>query len=277
MSISYLLLRTRLYAISSYSYITFTNYVKFASGINSSGNSGYTSIVFDEIRFSSKVLYTSNYTPSSQPFDTNSVLVLPDSGIENQIAVKSNISVSDFRVGGVRPTYPSNGYTYVYLEDSVVKDVQQYQNDGWYSVDAALYLDGEWIQLKEMDLSDYGNDDELTPTVTPSPDPVDPTPSPSDNPDPTLPPSTPETGDGDGDDSGSIFDLIKSLFGGIGDLLTSVISGLLSLFKSILTMASGFSEFLTASFGYLPADVLNVLGAGVVLMIVLAVIKFIRG
>lgn len=238
----------------------------------------YGSLVIDELRFSSEVLYTSDYTPSNQPFDTNSVLVLPDEGADNQIAVKSNIPVSDIRVGGVRPTYPTNGYTYVYLEDNVVKDVQQYQNDGWYSVDAAIYFDGEWKSLKDTDLSDYGNDEESPSTPTPSPDPVGPTPSPSDNPDPTLPPSTPETGDGDGDsDWNSLIDMILSLLNGLGDLLAAVISGLFSLFESLLTMASGFSEFLTASFGYLPADVLNVLGAGVVLMIVLAVIKFIRG
>lgn len=239
---------------------------------------GYSSFLIDEIRISNKALYSSDYTPSVQPFDTNSVLVLPDEGADNQIAVKSNIPVSDIRVGGVRPTYPTNGYTYIYLEDNVVKDVQQYQNNGWQSVDAAIYLDGEWKSLKNTDLSDYGNDEESPSTPTPSPDPGDPTPAPSDNPDPTLPPSTPETGDGDGDsDLNGLIDMILSLLNGLGDLLAAVIAGLFSLFESLLTMASGFSEFLTASFGYLPADVLNVLGAGVVLMIVLAVIKFIRG
>lgn len=239
---------------------------------------GWTTFAIDEIRISNKILYTSDYTPSSQPFDTNSVLVLPEEGVENQIAVKSNISVSDIRVGGVRPTYPINGYTYVYLEDNVVKDVQQYQNNGWQSVDAAIYLDGEWKSLKDTDLSDYGNDEESPSTPSPSSDPGDPTPSPSDNPETTLPPSTPETGDGDGDsDLNGLIDMILSLLNGLGDLFAAVISGLFSLFESLLTMASGFSEFLKASFGYLPADVLNVLGAGVVLMIVLAVIKFIRG
>lgn len=239
---------------------------------------GYSSFLIDEIRISNKALYSSDYTPSIQPFDTNSVLVLPENGTENQIAVKSNIPVSDIRVGGVRPTYPTNGYTYVYLEDTVVKDVQQYQNNGWQSVDAAIYLDGEWKSLKDTDLSDYGNDEESPSTPLPSPDPGAPTPSPSDNPAPTLPPSTPETGDGDGDGGlNGLIDMILSLLNGLGDLFAAVISGLFSLFESLLTMASGFSEFLTASFGYLPADVLNVLGAGVVLMIVLAVIKFIRG
>lgn len=239
---------------------------------------GFSSFIIDEIRVSNKKLYYSDYSPSSQPYDTNSVLVLPDEGADNQIAVKSNIPVSDIRVGGVRPTYPTNGYIYIYLEDNVVKDVQQYQNNGWQSVDAAIYLDGEWKSLKDTDLSDYGNDEESPSTPTPSPDPGDPTPAPSDNPDPTLPPSTPETGDGDGDsDLNGLIDMILSLLNGLGDLFAAVISGLFSLFESLLTMASGFSEFLTASFGYLPADVLNVLGAGVVLMIVLAVIKFIRG
>lgn len=260
------------------------------TGIEAYGNDGtgpwmyygFSSFIIDEIRVSNKALYTTDYSPSSQPYDTNSVLVLPAEGSENQIAVKSNIPVSGFRVGGVRPTYPLNGYVYVYLEDNVVKDVQQYQNNGWQSVDAAIYLDGEWKSLKDTDLSDYGNDEESpstpSPSPSPSPAPGEPTPSPSDNPAPTLPPSTPETGDGDGNsDLNGLINMILSLLNGLGDLFAAVISGLFSLFESLLTMASGFSEFLTASFGYLPADVLNVLGAGVVLMIVLAVIKFIRG
>lgn len=232
-------------------------------------------ILLDEIRVSSAALYDeSGYTTSSQPFDTNLVLVLPENGIESQVAVKSNVDVSDIRVGGVRPTYPSNGDVYVYLEDNVVKDIQQYQSDGWYSVDASIYIDGSWISLSGYDMSDYGNDDEYDDGGS---DP-EATPSPSATPEPTLPPSTPETGDGDGDlDLSGLIDLIVSLLGGLVDLFTAVISSLISLFQSLLTMASGFSEFLTASFGYLPSDVLNVLGAGVVLMIILAVIKFIRG
>lgn len=124
-------------------------------------------LTIDEFRVSDVALYDGTYTPSAQPFDTNKVLVTPSSGQVGDIAVKSNVPVSNYRVGGVRPTYPTNGYVYVYLEGDTVKNIQQYQTDGWYDVDASIYADG-WQNLKNYDLSTYTVED---PAPTPSPTP----------------------------------------------------------------------------------------------------------
>lgn len=241
-----------------------------------------TQVMYDELRVSNKALYTDTYTPSAQPFDTNLVLVVPESGSETSIAVKSNVPVGNLRVGGVRPTYPGNGDVYVYLENDVVRDVQQYQVDGWYSVTASIYEDGAWTPFNGKNVSNYV-------VYEPDPDSPDPTPTPSPGPGGTSTPETPGGGGtGGDDDDGGIWDFLSDLFGGLIDMLASlvggavkmlagVLGGLVDLFKSLLSFVSGFTDFLTAAFGFLPVEMLQALSAGIILMVIIAIIKFIGG
>lgn len=230
-------------------------------------------IVFDELRVSNKALYTDTYTPSSQPFDTNLVLVLPDQGELNQIAVKSNTAVADLRVGGVRPTYPSNGDVYVYLEEDVVKDVQQYQTDGWYSVDACIYEeDAGWTSFANYDLSAY---------VSEAPEEDD------DGSGSGGAGDSGNTGDGSGDSSGGgdlnlgtdgiLGELISAVFGGVVSAITAALQGLLSIFTALIEFTTGFGSFLRSAFVFIPGEIISVITAGITLMVILAIIKFIRG
>lgn len=133
----------------------------------------------DEVRLSRGHLHSSNYTPSLQPFDTNSVLVLPSDPFDKDIAIMSNIPVNDYRIGGVRPTYPAKGDVYIYLENDVVESVQQYQGDGWASVDAQIYTDGAWKNLKKFNLATVKSEEvETKPGPTATPGPSTPTPTP---------------------------------------------------------------------------------------------------
>lgn len=132
----------------------------------------------DEVRLSQGHLYNSNYTPSLQPFDTNSVLVRPSNPSDKDIAIMSNIPVSNYRIGGVRPTYPATGDVYIYLENDVVESVQQYQGDGWAAVDAEIYTDGTWKTLKKFNLAAVKSE-EVETKPTPTPDPGTPTPTPT--------------------------------------------------------------------------------------------------
>lgn len=127
----------------------------------------------DEVRISKGHLYGDYYTPSLQPFDTNSVLIRPENPAENDIVVMSNIPVADYRIGGVRPTYPVTGSTFIYLENDVVQSIQQYQGDGWVSVDAFIWQDGEWKNLLKYNFADlkFEEPDEPAPSPSPSPDP----------------------------------------------------------------------------------------------------------
>lgn len=132
-----------------------------------------TKFTLDEFRLSNSQLYDGTYLPSIQPFDTNSVLIRPENPDENDIVVMSNIPVADYRIGGVRPTYPVTGSTFIYLENDVVQSIQQYQGDGWVSVDAFIWQDGEWKNLLKYNFVDlkFEEPDEPAPSPSPSPDP----------------------------------------------------------------------------------------------------------
>lgn len=157
---------TSQYSVSD---VVSSNYSTFGD-FSFSGGSKYT---LDEFRLSNSQLYSDTYLPSSQPFDTNSVLIRPESPAENDIVIMSNISVADYRIGGVRPTYPVTGSTFVYLENDVVQSIQQYQGDGWVSVDAFIWQDGEWKNLLKYNFADlkFEEPDEPAPSPSPSPDP----------------------------------------------------------------------------------------------------------
>ena len=267
----------------SYSHSSFNYIYLYAESL--SGTFTYT---FDEVRLSNKVLYTDNYLPSSQPFDTNQVLVPPADPVEYDIGIFSGYDVPDYRIGGVRPTYPTNGFVWVYLEDDVVQSVQQYQIDGWYSVDARIYVDGTWQDVKGFNLKDakFEEDSSPEPTPTPTPDPGGPTPTP----DPGGPtPSPSPGGDGEIDTSepgwfdkflSMLFDGLTALFQTIGVVLGSMLTGIISLLTQVvsgLTQIVGLGgEFTTVIgdlFGWLPSEMQLVVVAGFSVLIFVGLLK----
>ena len=267
---------------------TDTTTIKWSfSRINFSSSSSV-KIMVDEVRYSNKALYTSNYTYSLQPFDTNQVLVPPADPVEYDIGVFSGYDVPEYRIGGVRPTYPTNGFVWVYLEDDVVQSVQQYQIDGWYSVDARIYVDGTWQDVKGFNLKDakFEEDSSPEPTPTPTPDPGGPTPTP----DPGGPtPSPSPGGDGEIDTSepgwfdkflSMLFDGLTALFQTIGVVLGSMLTGIISLLTQVvsgLTQIVGLGgEFTTVIgdlFGWLPSEMQLVVVAGFSVLIFVGLLK----
>ncbi|MBQ7797552.1 MAG: hypothetical protein IJ371_00330 [Clostridia bacterium] len=254
-----------LYAIGNYAY-------QYPSG---EGYMAYSSVFgIDEFRISNDYIYTENFTPQQQPFDTNSVLVLPDTANENDIYIKSKYPLSDYRVGGVRPTYPSENFVYIYLEDDVVKDIQQYQEDGWYSVDARIYSNGEFIDLKNYDLSSHtvaddansGNDDNNGGGG-----------------------SSGDDNDSSGDSSGTDADfsilgkLVDLITGFIGELFSSVLGGVLDLVQILIDNLNGLLDSFTgitgligSLFGFFPVEMVTVLTIGLSAIFILAIIKMFK-
>lgn len=236
--------------------------------------------VVDEIRLSNKLLYTDSYIPSSKPFDTNQVLALPDVAQENDIAIKGVFPVSDYRIGGVRPTYPSNGYVYVYLEDGKIESVQQYQQDGWYEVDACVRKNGAWVDAKKFDLSDaILDEDDFSGSGSDSGGDGG---SDGDN----------SSSGGDGN-SGSDNNIWDKLLGAIGDFfggfikflvniisqivegVSSVFSILTGLFTSLLDFANGgFTSFMGEFFAWLPPELISLITLSLALSILFAIIRF---
>ena len=234
----------------------------------------YDYALYDEIRLSKGVLYTSNYTPRTEIFDTNLVMVPPQNPKENDLAIKSNVPVSDYRVGGVRPTYPTEGYVYVYLEANVIKDIQQFQNGNWVSVEGSIYKNGEWVDAKNYDLSGI--------TLEP-------------------PGEGGEGGEGEGGEGGegsdnpedssfwdkvfgTLGDALSTIFKAVATLFASLVEGVATLVTSILSvftdfsgLAAGFSSFLAEVFPFLPPEITSLLVLAISLSIAMAVIRFLKG
>ncbi len=240
---------------------SFTDFSKSVPAFSGSG-------VLDELRLSNKVLYTENYTPRTQPFDTNKVLVVPDPAdmTDTTIAVKSSVPVGALRVGGVRPTFPANGDVYVVEEKGIVKDVQQFQQDGWYSVQASLYIDGEWKLFFGFDISGFGLN---------KPDSPGGGTGPGGSGDSGGSGSGGGSGGGDSGGSSGFWDkLLQSVFGGVLSVLASLLSGLLTLLSTILTMLLGLVGYIGIFLPFLPSGVVTLIGGGVFIVLALIVVKF---
>lgn len=109
----------------------------------------------DELRIVDFAVYTSSYQPSPVPFDTNNVFVLPDSSALEPltIAVQHDTPVSGYRVGGVRPTFPSRGMVFFPVEKSRITDCQIYNGSYWESVECRLWTGSRWIPLWAFDVT----------------------------------------------------------------------------------------------------------------------------
>ena len=217
---------------------------------------------WDELRVTNEALYTDDYVPSSQPWDTNKVFVLPETGTENQIAIKSNQEPGTLRVGGARPTFPSDGDVYVSLVNDRVVDVQQYQTNAWVSVGASIWYGGKWNSFIGWDCSQYEIEEPGEVTPSPSPDPG---------------------GDGDGSGSGGsggsgIFDgVLSELFGSLVGFIGGIFSGLLNLLVSLVGWVVWLVKLSTVLLPFLPPGAFAILAGGAVVIVILAIIKFITG
>ncbi len=236
--------------------------------------SSHKNAIIDEVRLSSGVLYTGDsYTPSSQAFTTNTVLAVPENPSKHEIAFKTNTDISEVRFGGARPTYPTNGYVYVSLDaDDKVESIQQYQEDGWFEIEASLYTGTEWTSFKSYNMEYLGIDG-----VGDSDE------SGGDSGDDTGGDSGDTGGDSSGggvsailEGIGKFFDTLLTLVGKIIGMLSDFVNSVLTLFESFAVFTDGFSGFLTGAFGFIPQEAINVIVTGITLLVILAIIKFLK-
>lgn len=245
-------------------------------------NMQHSGTIIDEMRLSKGVLYTSNFVPISEPYTTNEVLVLPSNIPDKTLLFYTGMDYPSYRIGGARPTYPANGSIYVSTEEDIVKTIQQYQTNKWVEIDAYLYRDGKLTDFKGFDLNTYKYDEpEDPPDSILNPDkPVDPEPSEPE-------PSEPDNPDGDGSGGGGLGSLLEGigkLFSGIVSVLgkligmvSDLITGLFDSLSIFTGFTTGFTEFLSATFSFVPPEIWGLITAGITLMILAAVIKMIKG
>lgn len=84
---------------------------------------------------------------------------------------------------------------------------------------------------------------------------------------------------------GSITDFLKSIGNFIGSIINGIASGLANIFNAFATITQnilglinqGFMGFMSALFGWLPAEIVAVISGGIVLIVLFGIIKVIRG
>lgn len=98
-------------------------------------------LYLDELRVTTgDMVSTGSYNPSSEPYDTNMVLALPDDLTANTIYVKHSTPVTSYRIGGVRPSNPTTGFFYIPLHDDYTGGQPQlYDGSNWVDVEAMVY------------------------------------------------------------------------------------------------------------------------------------------
>lgn len=146
------------------------------SSVSLSGVAGLTYSCYDELRISKGALYSGEYTPHVGPFDVPTVLVTPDISAvpDGTVAVKSAISVADFRVGGVRPSYPVEGSVYISLDaDKKVTSCQQYQSGTWTECQGSVCDNDTWVDLSGYSFAgQVVNEDDFADVVDKKEDPA---------------------------------------------------------------------------------------------------------
>lgn len=144
------------------------------------------------------------------------------------------------------------------------------------------------LKLKNDKITDYEDGGTIVeePTPSPSPEPTE-TPSPTE---PPMPTATPTPGGGTvptpgGGNSGNGSNISggsdEGLFGWLWDLLKDLVKAILKAIFKVLSGILGFLIWLVERVGllfpFLPAPAVAALGAGVVLVFVIKIIRFIRG
>lgn len=87
------------------------------------------------------------------------VLKTNDSIVNNQLLIKSNLYVKDYKFGGIRPSNPIKSYVYVNInEQGYIKSIQQFNGIEWVEVKASIYNANlnKWINA--LDFNVFLND-----------------------------------------------------------------------------------------------------------------------
>lgn len=61
------------------------------------------------------------------------------------LAVRSEIDVSSWQIGGVRPLLPARGQVYALVEGGYITSLQQYNGSAWLEVDGRIWTGTRWI------------------------------------------------------------------------------------------------------------------------------------
>ena len=212
----------------------------------------------------------------------------------NQITNNNNITINKNTWNGNIYVDNSTNLTYIYPQYTTINEHNETvtnisNNPIIYNNETKQYYTYDTVTNNYYYIT-YEQPATPTPSPSPSPSPT-PTeaPSPSESPAPTPTPGggtiiTPG-GDGSGSGSGSSSGITggddEGLFGWLWDLLKDLVKAILKAIFKVLSGLLGFLIWLVERVGilfpFLPAPAIAALGAGVVLVFVIRIIRFIRG
>lgn len=101
-----------------------------------------------------------NYIPSAVPFDSNMILVLPETEDLKvpTLAIQTGETITGYRIGGVRPSDPKRGQVWAQLENNVITSLQVYNGVAWTDCEGRVWTGSRWIPLYAFNvvtLADY--------------------------------------------------------------------------------------------------------------------------
>lgn len=68
-----------------------------------------------------------------------------DAAFRPTLAVRTDLEVTDFQIGGVRPAIPSKGLVYALVESGYIRSLQIYNGQAWEGVDGRIWTGERWI------------------------------------------------------------------------------------------------------------------------------------
>lgn len=75
-----------------------------------------------------------------------SVTVIPNENINTPtLAVRTDIAITDYQIGGVRPSVPAKGQVWALVESGRISSIQIYNGQAWESVDGRIWTGQRWI------------------------------------------------------------------------------------------------------------------------------------
>lgn len=112
--------------------------------------------LIDEMRLSEGILYTTNFTPPSSPFDNGEIYVAPTGGDYKlgDLALMTIVPITNVRIGGAVPPYPSNGDVYISLMSELGQSCRIYNNGAWTYCEFAVWDGSQWRNGQGFDFSE---------------------------------------------------------------------------------------------------------------------------
>ncbi|MBR5268288.1 MAG: hypothetical protein IKU20_08875 [Lachnospiraceae bacterium] len=122
-----------------------------------------------------ELLQGATSTDLKAEFHEDVAILDKDDQFKPTLAVRTDLEITDYQIGGVRPAIPKKGLVYALVQSGYITSLQIYNGQAWEGVDGRIWTGERWIPyssyniitLQDMyDISDTTNDYEYIYTET---------------------------------------------------------------------------------------------------------------